>query len=169
MRKEKDRYQGTRDRGERIPEEHERLPLGHAIRDKPCVELEQARDRFREPSTKPRNDGVAPIDAANTGRSGKIISAPTSVRKLVRPSAVTAEGIARRGARRHCHGRFMGSMDRASIECLWNEAAHQSVLEGKKRTQTLADTRRLRVDDENLLQLPTRIGVQKHREIRIEW
>jgi hypothetical protein len=46
------------------------------------------------PSRRPRNTGVAPRVARNAGINGKIISEPTSAKKLVRPSAMTARGNA---------------------------------------------------------------------------
>jgi len=49
------------------------------------------------PSTSPRKAVVAPREATKTGKSGKIISEPTSVKKLVNPSAITAGGNRRLG------------------------------------------------------------------------
>jgi hypothetical protein len=44
------------------------------------------------PSIKPMKVGAPPNEAMNTGKSGKIISEPMSVRKLVKPRAITVLG-----------------------------------------------------------------------------
>ena len=69
---------------------------------------------FAAPSTRPRYAGPAPsVSIRKTGRSGKTISVPMSVKRLVRPRRTTVAGRRGRVCARHAHADYSGAPTRA--------------------------------------------------------